>query len=221
LDWLTKELDSKWAEILKDELEEDYFFDIASYLYEHRKTKSIYPEPQNIFRAFNLCSFEDISVVILGQDPYHQKKEATGLCFSVDKTTKIPPSLKNIFKEIESDLGYMPTNPDLTRWAESGVLLLNSTLSVEDSAPNSHKNIGWQEFTDSIITKISTLKKDTIFILWGEFAKKKRGLISRDNHILEAVHPSPLSAHRGFFGCKHFSKTNQILKRLNRRKIDW
>ena len=215
------ELEVSWRNLLKDDINSPYFKNIISFLDKNRKINNIYPDNKDIFRAFNISLPNKTNVVLLGQDPYHQAKQATGLCFCVQKDSKPPPSLKNIFKEIDSDLGYMPTNPDLTRWANSGVLLLNSVLSVEEAKPNSHKDIGWQQFTNSVISKLSTQNRDTIFILWGEFAKSKKQFIQNSNYILEAPHPSPLSAYRGFFGCRHFSKTNNILRKLGKPLIDW
>lgn len=185
---------------------------------------TVYPNPKDIFRSFDMCPFDDVKVVIIGQDPYHGPKQANGLCFAVHTDITVPPSLKNIFKEIESDLGIITdkTNGDLTRWAKQGVLLLNATLTVRASSPGSHQDKGWEIFTDAVIKKLSDEKEKLVFILWGNYAKKKGVVIDRDKHlVLESQHPSPFSAYNGFFGCKHFSKTNQYLKENGFGEIDW
>ena len=184
--------------------------------------KKIYPSSKDIFRAFELTSFKNVKIIILGQDPYHGPNQANGLAFSVQENVPIPPSLKNIFKEISEDLEIEKRlSGDLTNWANQGVLLLNTCLTVFPGRPGSHSNLGWQEFTDSVIRAVDT-KDRIVFILWGSYARKKKELLCNNkNLILEAPHPSPLSAHRGFFGCKHFSKTNQFLNEHKIKKIDW
>ena len=187
---------------------------------DHNSGKKIYPEPKNFFKAFEICSYENVKVVILGQDPYHTPNAANGLAFSVNKNQKLPPSLKNIFKEIKNDVGVENETGNLTKWAKQGVLLLNSSLTVVEGMPGSHSQIGWQIFTDKAVQLIQR-KKKVIFMLWGNFAKQKKQLIEDDNFILEAPHPSPFSANSGFFGCKHFSKANEILSDLDLDPIDW
>lgn len=185
------------------------------------ETEKIFPPLPLIFYAFNHFNHQDLKVVIIGQDPYHKKGQAMGLSFSVLENIKTPPSLRNIFKELNNDLGIKRTNPNLTDWAEQGVLLLNSSLTVKEASPNIHQKL-WEFYTDTIITEISKEKNNIIFLLWGNFARNKKSLIDTDRHIiLEAAHPSPLSASRGWFGSKHFSKTNQILKENNKREIKW
>ena len=216
-------IEESWKEILKDEFLAPYFVTLkAKYLFEKSQGKILYPPANLIFNAFNLTPFSKLKVVILGQDPYHNEGEAMGLSFSVPKGKKIPPSLKNIYKELEDDLGIpQSTNGDLTKWAKQGVLLLNAILSVEKNKPTSHKDFGWQNFTDGVIKAISKNANGIIFLLWGNFAKSKRALIDTNKHfILEAAHPSPL-ARSGFSGCKHFSKTNAILTQLHKETIDW
>lgn len=184
---------------------------------------AIYPKPEGMFRAFDMCPFADVKVVILGQDPYHGERQANGLCFAVSSGVRLPPSLKNIFKEIESDLGVRPLDDgDLTRWAQQGVLLLNSTLTVRASQPGSHQKKGWEEFTDAAIWALSERREHIAFMLWGNYAKQKGEHIDRSKHlVLEAAHPSPFSAHNGFFGCRHFSKANEYLREHGLGEIDW
>jgi uracil-DNA glycosylase len=214
-----------WTDILKEEKEKDYFKKVLGFsLKEREKGKSIYPPKDKVFNAFKLTSFEDLKVVILGQDPYHGAGQAEGLCFSVPIGVPPPPSLQNIYKEIEVDLKIKmnKSNGHLAPWAEQGVFLLNAVLTVEESKPASHANMGWEKFTDTVIQKISENKKGVIFILWGNYAKKKMELIDENRHtILTAAHPSPFSAYNGFFGCKHFSKTNEQLKKQGQAPIDW
>ena len=219
------EFQNDWQDVLREELQTSFFKSLTAkvekeYL-EHPDTT--FPSPHQIFRAFELCDFHSLRVVILGQDPYHGHGQAEGLSFSVTSHTKLPPSLKNIFKEIQSDIGSITqTNGHLAHWAEQGVLLLNSTLTVHENQPGSHQKFGWEHFTDSVIKKISAEKEHVVFLLWGRFAQAKRPMIDENKHlILEAPHPSPLSAHRGFFGCRHFSKTNACLKDNNLREIKW
>jgi uracil-DNA glycosylase len=211
-----------WKMVLKDEFEKTYFQEIISFLDHQKKLgKTIFPEESLIFNAFNQTSFEDTHVVILGQDPYHAVNQAHGLSFSVPDGIKIPPSLKNIFKELGSDIGKeIPKSGNLIHWAMQGVLLLNASLTVEENKPMSHSKIGWNLFTDAVIKKISQEKTNVIFILWGKFAQEKEKLIDPEKHfILKAAHPSPLSAYNGFWGCKHFSKTNELLKSIKKEEI--
>ena len=210
-----------WNDFINSETEKSYFREIKnSLISDENSGKKIYPKPNNFFKAFEICPYEEVKIVILGQDPYHTPETANGLAFSVSKNQKLPPSLKNIFKEIQEDLGIKNEKGDLTRWAEQGVLLLNSSLSVIEGMPSSHSQIGWQTFTDRAV-KLIQKKKNIIFMLWGNFAKQKKELIEDGNHILEASHPSPLSANVGFFGCKHFSKANKILVDQGLEPIDW
>jgi len=210
-----------WVDFINLETKKDYFKEIKdSLLSDHNSGKKIYPEPKNFFKAFEICSYENVKVVILGQDPYHTPNAANGLAFSVNKNQKLPPSLKNIFKEIKNDVGVENETGNLTKWAKQGVLLLNSSLTVVEGMPGSHSQIGWQIFTDKAVQLIQR-KKKVIFMLWGNFAKQKKQLIEDDNFILEAPHPSPFSANSGFFGCKHFSKANEILSDLDLDPIDW
>lgn len=214
---------NKWDEILKDEFDKDYYKNIVRLLDTEYENYRIYPKREDIFRALELTDFDQVKVVIIGQDPYHGPKQAHGLSFSVDKEVKIPPSLRNIYKELESDLGISAKKDgDLSLWAEQGVLLLNSTLTVREKSPNSHKNIGWEVFTDKIIDQLNERKENVVYILWGNFAKKKGKNIDRQkNLVIESVHPSPLSASRGFFGTRPFSRTNDYLKEKNIEPIDW
>jgi len=216
-------INKEWYNVLHQEIQKKYFLKLTHFINKEYKNNIIYPEKQNIFNAFNLCSFKNIKVVILGQDPYHQIEQANGLAFSVKKNIKIPPSLKNIFKELSEDIKYnTPKKGDLSNWAKQGVLLLNSVLTVREKEAGSHKNKGWEIFTNNIISTISKEKKGIIFMLWGNYAKEKTSFIDDSKHyILTAAHPSPLSAYNGFFGCKHFSKTNLILKQQNKKTINW
>ena len=215
-------IEKSWKEALKDEFLSPYFENLKANLIISKKQATVFPPLNLIFNAFNLTPFDKVKVVILGQDPYHGDNQAMGLSFSVPKGVKIPPSLINIYKEIYDDLGISePNSGDLTYWAKQGVLLLNASLSVEKGKPNSHKDFGWHLFSDAVIKKISDEKNGVIFLLWGNFAKNKANLIDQNKHfILTAPHPSPL-ARGGFFGCKHFSKTNEILKKLGKNPIDW
>ena len=212
-----------WYKILKNEFEKPYFKNLLNFLTKEYSTCTVYPSMENIFYALNLVKFEDIKVVIVGQDPYHEPNQAMGMSFSVPSSTKIPPSLANIFKEIESELNIKCLkNGDLTRWAKQGVLLLNSVLTVKKGIANSHKNIGWETFTSKIISLINEKKEPVIFVLWGANAKALKPLIKNSQHfVLTSSHPSPLSAYNGFFGCGHFSKINSILKQNNKTPIDW
>jgi len=216
-------IEKSWARELASEFEKEYFKKLTSFVREEYLHKRIYPRPENIFNAFNLCSFDNTKVVILGQDPYHGPGQAHGLCFSVQKGVQNPPSLKNIFKEVEDDLGLkLSGSGDLSSWAKQGVLLLNATLSVQAGLAGSHQHKGWEEFTDSIIKTISDKKENIVFLLWGSFAQGKAPLIDEKKHlILKSPHPSPLSSYRGFFGSKHFSKTNDYLKKNKLKEINW
>ena len=212
-----------WKKLLTPEFKKDYMQSLEIKIQGEYKNKTIYPAKQNIFAAFNLTSFEDVKVVIIGQDPYHGPNQAQGLCFSVQPQIKIPPSLANIYKELVSDLGIkLPTHGDLTSWAEQGVLLLNTLLTVEGGNPMAHKEFGWETFTDYVIDLINEHKENVVFILWGSPAHKKaRNVDQKKHYILKSVHPSPLSSYRGFFGCKHFSLCNQFLKSKNLDAINW
>ena len=216
-------INNDWDLILKAEFEKEYFKNLESFLDKVYKEKNIYPPRSEIFKALELSSFKDTKVVILGQDPYYNPGQAQGLSFSVNDGVKLPPSLRNIYKELETDLAISPAvSGSLIFWARQGVLLLNSTLTVEEKKPNSHRNIGWQIFTDRIISELDKREKPLVFILRGNFARSKKSLITNPRHlIIESAHPSPLSARRGFFGSKPFSKTNQFLKENNIKEIDW
>lgn len=212
-----------WDGLLQGEFEKEYYLNLRSFLAGEYKTKRIYPDMYDIFNALKYTAYKDVKAVILGQDPYHGLGQAHGLCFSVKKGVKKPPSLVNIFKEIESDLGIPePSHGELTDWAKQGVLLLNTTLTVREGTPNSHKGKGWEIFTDKVIELLNAREKPIVFILWGANARSKKSIITNPNHkILETVHPSPLSAYGGFFGCKHFSQTNDFLKQNGISEIDW
>ena len=213
-----------WEDIIDLEKQKDYYKSLEKEINKRYKTTTVFPEKQNIFKAFSLTKLDNLKVVILGQDPYHGFGQAQGLAFSTPANIKNPPSMQNILKEIQSDLGKKSIceDGDLTPWAKQGVLLLNTILTVEEAKPKSHHNLGWEVFTDNIIKYISDNCEDTIFILWGSPAISKTKLIDRKKHdILTAPHPSPLSSYRGFFGCKHFSQTNNILKSLNKEAIIW
>ena len=215
-------INKNWDKILEQEVKKDYFRKLGTFVKEEYKTKTVFPSYGNIFNALRLTDYNDVKVVILGQDPYHGIHEAHGLSFSVRQGVKIPPSLRNIFKELEDDLGVQKKETDLTSWAKQGVLLLNAIMTVVQDRPLSHKNKGWETFTDYIITKLGEREKPMVFILWGSYARSKKDLIKNKNHlILESVHPSPLSANRGFFGSKPFSKTNNFLKKNGMQEIDW
>lgn len=211
-----------WDEVLQEEMKKDYFKYIREFVTEERNNKTIYPPAEDLFNAFKLTDFKDIKVVILGQDPYHGEKEAMGLSFSVRKGVRTPPSLRNIFKELKDDLGIERTDTDLSDWAKQGVFLLNTVLTVEKDKANSHKDIGWEIFTDYVIKQINDKLNNVVFILWGRQARDKKRLISNKSHyIIESAHPSPLSAYNGFFGSKPFSKTNDYLKKNNRGEINF
>lgn len=216
-------IEEGWKKELIEEFHSQYFRQLKEFLVEDYGQHTVYPAKKNLFKAFDLTPFEQVKVVILGQDPYHGAGQAHGLCFSVPSGIKLPPSLKNIFKELETDLGIPQSNSgDLSLWAEQGVFLLNTYLSVREGQPLSHSKIGWEKFTDASISKLSEEREGLIFLLWGSNARKKKSLINtKKHHILESVHPSPLSAHRGFLGCQHFSKVNQLLREMGKKEIDW
>jgi uracil-DNA glycosylase len=216
-------LEPSWKAALSEEFDKPYFKELTSFVREEYTKDTIYPGPKDIFRAFDLCPFDKVRVVIIGQDPYHGPKQANGLCFAVHEGIPLPPSLKNIFKEIESDLGIKPEpNGDLSRWAKQGVLLLNATLTVRVATPGSHQKKGWELFTDAAIKKLSDEREHLVFLLWGNYAKQKGAVIDRNKHlVLETAHPSPFSVHNGFFGCKHFSKANEYLKKNGEGEVVW
>lgn len=217
-------IEASWKEVLSNVFKSSYFLQTAAHIKTELATGAkIFPAGNNIFNAFNQTTFENVKVVLLGQDPYHGSGQAMGLSFSVPKGVKPPPSLVNIFKELKFDIGLpIPTNGDLTPWAKQGVLLLNAVLTVRENEPASHAKIGWMHFTDAVIKKISDEKKGIVFLLWGKFAEQKQILIDETKHfVLKAAHPSPFSADKGFFGCKHFSKTNELLAKQGLQVIDW
>jgi len=224
--YMEVKINQSWKAHLADEFSQKYFEELTEFVKKEYKEGTVYPAPKNIFRAFDLCPFEKVKVVILGQDPYHGPRQANGLAFAVDEGVTIPPSLQNIFKEVESDTG-MPCvasakKGDLTRWAEQGVLLLNATLTVRAHNAGSHQGRGWELFTDAVIRALSEQRENLVFILWGNYAKAKGAHIDRSKHlVLEATHPSPFSAASGFFGCKHFSKVNEYLIEHGEIPIDW
>lgn len=216
-------IDSSWKSLLTDEFEKDYFISLTEFVREEYRTKTVYPPAGLIFNAFNLCPFPGLKVVIIGQDPYHGPGQAHGLCFSVRDGVDLPPSLRNIYKEIEMDLGISVTRSgNLERWAKQGVLLLNATLTVRADLAGSHQKKGWEQFTDAVISKINNEKDSVVFVLWGAYAQKKGEAIDRSRHlVMESVHPSPLSASRGFFGNSHFSKCNKYLAEKGIQPIEW
>jgi uracil-DNA glycosylase len=218
------QLEPSWLKVLQGEFESEYFASLKQFLVDEINAKKIiYPPPAQIFHAFEACSFNDVKVVILGQDPYHGKDQAHGLCFSVNKGVKIPPSLQNIYKELHADVGtQIPNHGFLDAWAQQGVLLLNAVLTVRASSAASHAGKGWEQFTTVVIEQISEQKENIVFLLWGRYAQQKGAIIDRNKHlVLEAAHPSPFSAHNGFFGCKHFSKANAYLVEHEKQPIDW
>ena len=216
-------IESSWKNKLQDEFQKNYFVQLIAFVREQYKTKVIYPAGKDIFKAFDACPFDHVKVVLIGQDPYHGPGQAHGLCFSVNEGITQPPSLKNIFKEIEADLGIpAPRSGNLERWATQGVLLLNATLTVEANNAGSHQKKGWEQFTDAVIQKVSDEKEHIVFILWGAYAQKKGLIIDSKKHlVLQSAHPSPFSAYNGFFGNRHFSKTNAYLKSLGKTEIEW
>lgn len=217
-------IEPSWKKALEDEFSKDYFTQLTQFVRAEYSHAIVYPPPKNIFRAFDLCPFDTVKVVILGQDPYHGRGQANGLCFAVGKEMPLPPSLQNIFKEIQSDFGkpLVHKSGDLERWARQGVLLLNATLTVRSGAAGSHQHKGWEEFTDAVVRALSDKREHLVFMLWGNYAKKKAFAVDRSKHlVLESAHPSPFSAHSGFFGNKHFSKANDYLKAHGEKPIDW
>lgn len=217
-------IESGWKEVLAAEFEKEYFVRLTDFVREEYKGNTpIYPPAKLIFNAFNHCPFDKVKVVILGQDPYHGAGQANGLCFSVNEGIPFPPSLMNIFKEIEADCGTrIPKNGDLTRWSNQGVLLLNATLTVRAASAGSHQKRGWEEFTDAAIRELAKRRENIVFILWGSYAQKKGAFIDREKHlVLSSPHPSPLSAYQGFFGNHHFTRANEYLKAHNKEEIIW
>ncbi len=214
---------NEWDELLKGEFDKEYYQRLRSFLAKAYKTRTVYPDMYDIFNALKLTSYNDVSVVVIGQDPYHGEGQAHGLSFSVKRGIEPPPSLKNIFKEIYDELGIeIPKHGELTKWAKQGVLLLNAVLTVYAGEANSHKNMGWEIFTDRVIELLNKREKPMVFLLWGANARQKKKLITNPAHkILETVHPSPLSAYSGFFGCGHFAEANAFLKSVGQTPIDW
>ncbi|MBD5139013.1 MAG: uracil-DNA glycosylase [Ruminococcus sp.] len=214
---------NEWDELLKDEFTKEYYLKLREFLKAEYSTRRIYPNMYDIFNSLKFTSYSDVKAVIIGQDPYHGAGQAHGLCFSVQKGTAIPPSLQNIYKEIYSDLGIPPANHGyLKKWADNGVLLMNTVLTVREGQANSHRGMGWEIFTDRVIELLNQRDKPIVFLLWGGNAKQKMRLITNPNHlILQAAHPSPLSAYNGFFGCRHFSKANEFLTANGMTPIDW
>jgi uracil-DNA glycosylase len=216
-------IEQSWKEALQDEFGKDYFAALAEFVKGEYKSGAVYPPPKSIFRAFELTPFEKAKVVILGQDPYHGAGQANGLSFAVPEGARLPPSLQNIFKELEADLGPLKNRTGtLERWAAQGVLLLNATLTVRAAAPGSHQNRGWERFTDAVIQALSDRREHLVFILWGNYARQKGARIDRSRHlVLQSAHPSPFAAHSGFFGSKPFSKANEYLEKHGEAPIDW
>lgn len=217
-------IEKTWRNELDDEFDMPYFSELTRTVREaYLRGTPIYPAPKNVFNAFELCPFNTVKVVILGQDPYHGEGQAHGLCFSVQDGVKVPPSLQNIYKELQSDLGIpIRTTGDLSSWAKQGVLLLNATLTVEAGKAGSHQGLGWEQFTDAVIRNLSDKKEHLVFLLWGKYAQDKGTIIDTTKHlVLKAPHPSPFSAYTGFFGCKHFSKTNEYLETHGEKPINW
>ncbi len=216
-------IEPSWKEALKEEFAKPYFAELAEFVRKEYKSAKVYPPPKFVFRAFELCPFNKVRVVILGQDPYHGQGQADGLCFSVPEGVAMPPSLQNIYKEIQDDLGLeIPASGNLERWAKQGVFLLNATLTVRAKNPGSHQHRGWEQFTDAVIKTLSDKKENLVFLLWGKYAQEKGVVIDRKKHlVLTAAHPSPYSASAGFFGCHHFSKTNNYLKKHSQEPIKW
>jgi len=216
-------IETGWKEVLHEEFDKLYFSELKAFLLEEKQKFRIYPPGKLIFNAFDHTPFEKVKVVLLGQDPYHGPGQAHGLCFSVPEGVSKPPSLVNIFKELQDDLGIsISRNGNLTKWADQGVLLLNATLTVRENQAGSHQNHGWETFTDAAITQLSLKRRGLVFVLWGNYAIAKKSMIDVSKHfILSSVHPSPLSAHRGFFGCRHFSQINNLLRQNGVEEIDW
>jgi uracil-DNA glycosylase len=216
-------IEQSWKQHLMPEFDKPYFVNLTNFVRDEYRTKTIYPPAKLIFNAFDQCPFDEVEVVIVGQDPYHEPRQAHGLCFSVNDGVEIPPSLQNIYKEIHDDLGKpIPRSGNLERWARQGVLLLNATLTVQAHRAGSHQGKGWEEFTDAVIRQLANERENLVFILWGAYAQRKGENIDTNRHlILKSPHPSPLSAHRGFFGNKHFSKANEYLVAHGKKPIDW
>lgn len=216
-------IDDSWRQVLQSEFDKPYFEVLTTFVRHEYQTKQIFPPSRLIFNAFDSCPFDRVKVVIIGQDPYHDVGQAHGLCFSVNEGVQLPPSLQNIYKEIETDLGKtIPVSGNLQRWAEQGVLLLNATLTVEAHRPGSHQNKGWEEFTDAAIRVLAEQRENLVFMLWGSYAQRKGAVISPRRHlVLKAAHPSPLSAYKGFFGCRHFSQANAWLASHGELPIEW
>ena len=220
---MNNSLEPSWNKVMREECAKMYYTELTAEVTTAYLTTDIFPPPALVFKAFELCPFDTVRVVILGQDPYHGSGQAHGLSFSVPNDVKIPPSLKNIYKELAQDLGKpIPTSGNLEHWAKQGVLLLNSILTVQSGQPGSHQRLGWEQFTDALIKKVSDDKQHVVFLLWGNYARAKKSLIDTSKHlVLEAPHPSPLSAYTGFFGSKHFSKTNDYLRKNDLQEIEW
>lgn len=220
---ITPNIEESWKKVLWDEFQQPYFAELKQFLLEEKRKYTVYPPGPVIFNAFNKTPFDKVKVVLIGQDPYHEPGQAHGLCFSVQDGVPHPKSLINIFKELHDDVGFeIPVNGNLEKWTEQGVFLLNATLTVRAHEAGSHQNHGWERFTDAAISKLSMQCEGLVFLLWGNYAKQKEALIDTSKHyILSTVHPSPLSAHRGFFGCKHFSKTNELLRQMGKSEINW
>ncbi|NOZ33722.1 MAG: uracil-DNA glycosylase [Chlorobi bacterium] len=216
-------IEQSWKKLLKEEFEKEYFINLTNFVKQEYKTRTIYPPGKNIFKAFDLCPVDKVKVVIIGQDPYHGKGQAHGLCFSVKDGVTVPPSLRNIYKELHDDIGKeIPKTGNIEHWAKQGVLMLNATLTVRAGQAGSHQNKGWETFTDAVIKILSEKKENLVFLLWGAYAQKKGSVINTEKHyILKSAHPSPFSAYNGFFGNKHFSKTNEFLKSKNINEIKW
>lgn len=219
----TPNIPNDWLDQLEEEFQKEYFQSLKKFLLEEQNKHVTYPPNKEIFAAFNNTPFNSVKVVIIGQDPYHGPEQANGLCFSVKDGIKHPPSLKNLFKELSNDIGIdIPLSGDLSPWSKQGVLMLNATLTVRHKTPGSHQKKGWERFTDAVIEKLNTNRDKLVFLLWGNYAKQKAAIVDRNKHqVLEAAHPSPFSAHNGFFGCKHFSKTNAYLKSNGISEIEW
>ena len=217
------QFNNSWDILLKDEFQKPYYLNLRKFLVQEYKTQNIYPNMNNIFNALKYTDYKDVKVVILGQDPYHQPNQAHGLCFSVLKGVNPPPSLQNMYKEIHAEYGYpIPQHGELTYWAEQGVLMMNTVLTVREGQPNSHKGMGWEIFTDNVISLLNLRPEPMVFLLWGANARAKKKLITNPNHlVLESAHPSPLSAYNGFFGNGHFKKANEFLKSKGMTEIDW
>ncbi len=214
---------NEWDALLADEIKKDYYLRLREFLKQEYTTRRIYPPMEDIFNALRHTSYSDVRAVILGQDPYHGAGQAHGMCFSVKKGTPLPPSLQNIFKELKADLGIDPPNHgELTQWADNGVLLLNTVLTVREGQANSHRGMGWEHFTDRVIQLLNERQQPIVFLLWGGNARSKANLITNPQHlVLQCAHPSPLSAYNGFFGCRHFSKTNEFLTQHGMQPINW